>query len=143
MSSINAYLSFNGTAEEAFIFYKSVFGGEFSSLQRMKDTPDGQKLPAAEQDRIMHVALPIGKGFTLMASDTLDSKGHKLNVGNNFYLSLNVDSRQEADRVFKALSQGGKVEMPMQSMFWGDYFGMFADRFGIQWMVSFVEHPPK
>ncbi len=143
MTTINPYLNFNGNAEEAFNFYKSVFGGEFSSLQRMKDTPDGQKVPAAERDKIMHIALPIGQGIRLMASDTLDSMEQKLKAGNNFYLSLNVDSKQEADRVFNALSKGGKVEMAMQKMFWGEYFGMFADKFGIQWMVSFAENPPK
>jgi PhnB protein len=109
----------------------------------MKDTPDADRVPAAEREKIMHIALPIGKGVTLMASDTLDSMGQKLSVGNNFYLSISVDSRQEADRVFNGLSKGGKIEMPMQKMFWGDYFGMFKDKFGVQWMVGFAENPPK
>jgi PhnB protein len=143
MTMINPYLNYQGTAEEAFTFYKSVFGGEFSSVQRFKDTPEADKIPAAERDKIMHIALPIGNGVRLMASDALDSMGQKLSVGNNFYLSINVDSKQEADRVFNGLSKGGKVEMPMQNMFWGEYFGMFADKFGIQWMVSFAETPPK
>jgi PhnB protein len=143
MATINPYLNYQGNAEEAFTFYKSVFGGEFSSLQRMKDTPDADRVPAAEREKIMHIALPIGKGVTLMASDTLDSMGQKLSVGNNFYLSISVDSRQEADRVFNGLSKGGKIEMPMQKMFWGDYFGMFKDKFGVQWMVGFAENPPK
>jgi PhnB protein len=143
MTMINPYLNYQGTAEEAFTFYKSIFGGEFSSVQRFKDTPEADKIPAAERDKIMHIALPIGKGVRLMASDALDSMGQKLSVGNNFYLSINVDSKQEADRVFNGLSKGGKVEMPMQNMFWGEYFGMFADKFGIQWMVSFAETPPK
>jgi len=143
MTTINPYLNYQGNAEEAFTFYKSVFGGEFSSLQRMKDTPDADRVPAAERDKIMHIALPIGKGVTLMASDTLDSMSQTLSVGNNFYLSINVDSKQEADRVFNGLSKGGKIEMPMQKMFWGDYFGMFKDKFDVQWMVSFAENPPK
>jgi PhnB protein len=143
MATLNPYLNFKGEAEEAFKFYKSVFGGEFSALQRFKDTPEADKMPAAEHDKIMHIALPIGNGVKLMASDTLESMGQKLAVGNNFYLSVNVDSKQEADRVFNGLSKGGKVEMPMQKMFWGEYFGMFADKFGIQWMVSFAENPPQ
>jgi PhnB protein len=143
MVTLNPYLNFKGQAEEAFRFYKSVFGGEFSALQRFKDTPEGDKTPAAERDKIMHIALPIGNGVRLMASDTLESMGSKMTAGNNFYLSLNVDSKQEADRVFNGLSKGGQVELPMQKMFWGEYFGMFADKFGIQWMVSFAENPPK
>ena len=138
MTTINPYLNFNGNAEEAFNFYKSVFGGEFSSLQRMKDTPDGQKVPAAERDKIMHIALPIGKGVKLMASDAMESMGQKLSAGNNFYLSVSAESKAEADRLFNGLSKGGKVEMPMQMMFWGEYFGMFADKYGVQWMVSFA-----
>jgi PhnB protein len=143
MTTLNPYLNFNGDAEQAFTFYKSVFGGEFSALQRMKDTPEADKIPARERDKIMHIALPIGNGVTLMASDTLDSMGQKLTAGNNFYLSITVDSRQEADRVFNGLSKGGKIEMAMQKMFWGDYFGMFKDKFGVQWMVSFPENRPQ
>jgi PhnB protein len=140
---INPYLNYPGTAEEAFKLYKSVFGGEFSSVQRFKDTPEASKVSAAERDKIMHIALPIGNGVTLMASDTLESMGQKPSAGNNFSLSITVDSKQEADRVFEGLSRGGKIEMPMQKTFWGDYFGMFADRFGIRWMVSFPENRPQ
>jgi PhnB protein len=140
---INPYLNYPGTAEEAFKLYKSVFGGEFSSVQRFKDTPEASKVSAAERDKIMHIALPAGKGVTLMASDTLESMGQKPSAGNNFSLSITVDSKQEADRVFEGLSRGGKIEMPMQKTFWGDYFGMFADRFGIRWMVSFPENRPQ
>jgi PhnB protein len=143
MTAINPYLNFMGNTEEAFKFYKSVFGGEFTSVQRFKDTPEADKVPAAERDKIMHIALPIGKGVTLMASDVLESMGQKLSVGNNFYLFVGAESTQEADRLFNGLSKGGKIEMPMQKMFWGDYFGMCADRFGVQWMVSFAENPPK
>ncbi len=141
--TVNPYLNYPGNAEEAFKLYKSIFGGEFSSVQRFKDTPDANRVSAAERDKIMHIALPIGKGVTLMASDALESMGQKPSAGNNFSLSIIVDSKQEADRVFEGLSRGGKIEMPMQKMFWGDYFGMFADRFGIRWMVSFPESRPQ
>ncbi len=141
--TVNPYLNYPGNAEEAFKLYKSIFGGEFSSVQRFKDTPDANRVSAAERDKIMHIALPIGKGVTLMASDALESMGQKPSAGNNFSLSIIVDSKQEADRVFEGLSKGGKIEMPMQKMFWGDYFGMFADRFGIRWMVSFPESRPQ
>ncbi len=141
--TVNPYLNYPGNAEEAFKLYKSIFGGEFSSVQRFKDTPDANRVSAAERDKIMHIALPIGKGVTLMASDALESMGQKPSTGNNFSLSIIVDSKQEADRVFEGLSRGGKIEMPMQKMFWGDYFGMFADRFGIRWMVSFPESRPQ
>ena len=135
MATINTYLNFNGNAEEAFLFYQSALGGELF-IQRMKDTPDGDKLPVEEQTRAMHVALPIGNGNNLMASDILESAGHKLTPGNNYYISLHVDSKQEADRVFNALSTGGTVEMALEEMFWGDYFGSFKDKFGIQWMIT-------
>ncbi len=141
--TVNPYLNYPGNAEEAFKFYKSVFGGEFSSVQRFKDTPEANRVSAAERDKIMHIALPIGKGVTLMASDSLESMGQKPSAGDNFSLSIIVDSKQEADQVFEGLSRGGKIEMPMQKMFWGDYFGMFADRFGIRWMVSFPENRPQ
>jgi len=142
VTKLNPYLTYQGKAEEAFKFYKSVFGGEFSSVQRFKDTPEGDKVSAAEKDKIMHIALPIGNGVTLMASDMLDSRG-KISAGDNFSLSIIVDSKQEADRVFNGLSKGGKAEMPMQKTFWGDYFGMLTDRFGIHWMVSFPESRPQ
>ncbi len=135
MATINTYLNFNGNAEEAFRFYQSVLGGELF-IQRMKDTPDGDKLPEDEQNRVMHVSLPIDNGNNLMASDILESTGHKLITGNNHYISLHVDSRQEADRVFDGLSTGGTVVMPPEEMFWGDYFGMLKDKFDIQWMVA-------
>ncbi len=134
MSTINTYLNFNGNAEEAFRFYQSVLGGELF-IQRMKDTPDGDKLPEHEQNRVMHISLPMGNG-NLMASDILESAGHRLTVGNNYYISLHVDSKQEADKVFSALSDGGTVEMPLEEMFWGDYFGVLKDKFDIQWMVT-------
>ncbi|MBK8552180.1 MAG: VOC family protein [Ignavibacteria bacterium] len=137
MTTINPYLNFNGNTEEAFNFYKSVFGGEFSALMRFKDTSHGDKLSAEEKERIMHVSLPIGETAILMATDGLESMGRKFINGDNFSITIGTDSREEADRIFKELSAGGKVEMPMEDVFWGDYFGMFTDKFGIQWMVSY------
>jgi Uncharacterized protein conserved in bacteria len=134
---INPYLNFNGQAEEAFNFYKSVFGGEFTIIQRMKDTAEGQKVPAHEQNRIMHVALPIGKNTMLMASDTLESMGHTHSVGNNLSISVSAESEQEANKIFNGLSVGGKAIMPLEKTFWGSYFGMLTDKFGVQWMVSY------
>ncbi|ANH82098.1 glyoxalase [Niabella ginsenosidivorans] len=137
MTKLNPYLNFDGTTEEAFTFYKSVFGGEFlGGIMRMNAVPGMEKLPENEQNRVMHVALPVGDSV-LMASDICPSMGHKMNQGNNSYISITVDSREEADRLFKELTEGGKVEMPMTDMFWGDYWGSFADRFGVQWMISY------
>jgi PhnB protein len=138
MATLNPYLNFMGTTEQAFLFYKSVFGGEFLGLQRFKDTPEADRLPAADQEKIMHVALPIGNGNMLMGTDTLESMGHQLTQGNNFYLSISADSIAEADRLFEGLSAGGTVSMPMEKAFWGDYFGMCTDPFGVQWMISYA-----
>lgn len=134
---MHPYLNFDGQAEEAFNFYKSVFGGEFLMLQKMGDAPGSEALPENEKNRVMHVALPINEHTILMASDCLPSAGHVLKKGNNMYISINTDSREEADRLFNGLSADGLVEMPMEDMFWGDYFGSFTDKFGIQWMVNF------
>ncbi len=137
MVTVNPYLNFNGNTEEAFNFYKSVFGGEFITVQRFKDTPEADKIPEADRDKIMHIALPIGKGTILMATDALESMGHPLTVGNNFYMSVNANSEKEADKLFKALSAGGRVTIPIEKAFWGAYFGMFTDKFGIQWMINY------
>jgi PhnB protein len=137
MATVNPYLNFNGNTEEAFNFYKSVFGGEFITVQRFKDTPEADKIPEADRDKIMHIALPIGKGTILMATDALESMGHPLTVGNNFYMSVNANSEKEADKLFKALSAGGRVTIPIEKAFWGAYFGMFTDKFGIQWMINY------
>ena len=136
--TINPYLNFDGKAEEAFNFYKSVFGGEFQTIQRINETPMAAQMPANEQKRIMHVALPIGKEAMLMGSDILPSMGHKLSVGNNYYIAVSPDSEAEATKIFKALSAGGKVTMPLEKAFWGAFFGMLIDKFGIQWMVNYT-----
>ena len=137
MATLNPYLNFPGTTEEALNFYKSVFGGEFKTFQRFKDTPEAGNIPEKDRNKIMHVALPIGQGNILMATDALESIGQKLTVGNNFYISINVESRDETERLFNKLSAGGKVESALQDTFWGAYFGMFRDKFGIQWMINY------
>lgn len=140
MKTINPYLNFPGDTEEAFNFYRSVFGGEFVGLTRFKDTSDGSKLTGEEKEKIMHISLPVGKGNVLMATDAIESMGHKVSAGNNFHLSVETDSKEEADKIFKGLSNGGKATMPMQDTFWNSYFGMLTDKFGIQWMISYTKN---
>ena len=140
MASVSTYLNFNGTTEEAFNFYKSVFGTEFVGISRMGDVPpqEGQpEMSDADKQLIMNVSLPILGGHMLMGTDAVESMGFTVNQGNNVYISLGPDSREEADRLFAALSEGGKVEMPMQDMFWGDYYGSLVDKYGVQWMVNY------
>jgi len=143
---MNTYLNFPGNAEEAFTFYKSVFGGEFGMLSRYKDGPpmEGQaSLPAELGEKILHVSLPIGNNM-LMASDMIESLcgGASLVPGNNVSISLHPDSEAEGQRLFDALANGGQVQMTYQPMFWGAVFGSCADKFGIQWMVNY-ETPKK
>jgi PhnB protein len=138
MVTINPYLNFPGNTEEAFNFYKKIFGGEFVGLTRFKDTQEGAKLGESDKEKLMHISLPIGKENMLMATDALEAMGHKLTTGNNFSLSVETESKEEADKIFKGLSDGGKVTMPQSETFWGSYFGMVNDKFGVQWMVSFT-----
>jgi len=133
MASVNAYLNFNGNTEEAFNFYRSVFGGEFETFMRFKDAPGSETAP--DGDKIMHVSLPISKETVLMGSD-VPSQYPAAVFGSNISLSVSTDSKAETDRIFNALSAGGQVAMPLAEQFWGAYFGMCADKFGIQWMVS-------
>lgn len=142
MPTINPYLNFLGNTEEVFNFYKSVFGGEFSSFVRFKDMPGAGPIPEADANKIMHVALPIGKGNTLMGTDALESMGHKLSVGDNFSLSITPESKEEADKIFNGISAGGKIEMPLADAPWGAYFGMANDKYGIKWMINY-EYPKK
>ena len=142
MAKLNIYLNFAGNAEEAFNFYKSVFGGEFSSLIRFKDMPMGDvKLSAEDAEKIMHIALPVGQDM-LMATDALESMGFKLTQGNASYIMIQVESKAEGDRIFNALSAGGRVEMAMADQPWGDYYGSFWDKFGTGWMVDYT-YPKK
>ena len=136
MAKMNPYLNFDGKALEAFNFYKSVFGGEFTDVHKIGDAPGCENLPEEEKNRVMHIALPIDENTTLMASDIIPSAGHVLKEGNNVHLSLHPETKEEADRLFKGLSEGGKVEMEMQDTFWGAYYGNFRDKYGINWMVN-------
>jgi len=135
--SVNPYLNFNGNTEEAFHFYRSVFGGEFLMVMRYKETPEADKVPDSEKEKIMHMSLPLGDGNVLMGTDMLESMGHKVSIGGNITLSLDLKSKEDADKVFNSLSAGGKINLPMTDMFWGAYFGMLKDKYGILWMVSF------
>lgn len=136
MATINPYINFNGNAEEAFTFYKSVFGGEFERIARFKDL-ESPEFPVAPQeaDKIMHIALPIG-GNVLMGNDVPESMGRTNENENRSKISINVESKEEADRLFNGLSEGGSVEFPMGDSPWGSYFGMFRDKYGIEWMVD-------
>jgi PhnB protein len=145
MTTANIYLNFNGNCEEAFLFYKSVFNTEFPYIGRYSDMPPaegGSPMPEAMGKLIMHISLPVGKDSFIMGSDVGGEWAPSFSQGNNFSISLNTDSREEADLLFNGLSAGGKVTMPMQKTFWGDYFGMFADKFGINWMISFPTEQP-
>ena len=137
MATINPYINFNGNAEEAFNFYKSVFGGEFERVARFKDL-ESPEFPVAphDADKIMHIALPIG-GNVLMGNDVPESMGRTNENENRSKISINVESKEEADRLFNGLSEGGSVEFPMSDSPWGSYFGMFRDKYGIEWMVDF------
>lgn len=140
MASTSTYLNFAGTTEDAFKFYASVFGTEFAGpIHRMNSVPPQPGMPelsAKEKNYVMHVALPILGGHVLMGTDTLESMGHVLNVGNNVSINLQPDTRAETERLFKALGEGGKVEMPLMDMFWGSYFGHLVDKFGTRWMFN-------
>jgi PhnB protein len=138
MPLINPHINFNGNAEEAFNFYKSVFGGEFSKVLRLKDIANDQ-FPVAEKDenKILHIALPIGKYNMLMANDVPDFLGKVNENENRSKISISAENREEADKIFNGLSAGGQVEMPMDDSPWGSYFGMFRDKYGIEWMVEF------
>lgn len=138
-NSICPYLTFKDNCEEAFNFYRSVFGGKFGYIGRFNEMPpvDGQTVPASEGNRIMHISLPISKETTLMGSDSSDAFGHSNIVGNNFSISINAKSEKEADRLYNGLAAGGTSVMPMQKTFWGSYYGMLTDKYGVQWMVSF------
>jgi PhnB protein len=141
MKAVNPYLNFGGNCEEAFEFYRSIFGGEFLTVMRFKDVPaeeldESHQLPESEGEKIMHIALPIGKGTVLMGSDTPESMG-AVTSGTNFSLSISTDSEAEATGLFNGLSAGGQVTMPLDKTFWGAYFGMVTDRFGVHWMISY------
>lgn len=144
MATVTTYLNFQDQTEEAFNFYKTVFGTEFlgEGFMRFKDIPpseDMPPLPEPDQNLVMHVALPILGGHILMGTDAPESMGFKLTTGNNVYINLMPDTREETRRLFKALSEGGVVEQELQDMFWGDYYGSCKDQFGVQWMFNCSE----
>lgn len=137
MASINPHINFNGNAEEAFNFYKSVFGGEFARIMRFKDLASAE-FPVAEHEanKIMHIALPIGKSI-LMANDVPERLGRTNENENRSKIVISAESKEEADKLFNGLSAGGKIEMPISDSPWGSYFGMLRDKYGIEWMVDF------
>ncbi len=137
MAQINPHINFNGNAEEAFTFYKSVFGGEFAIIMRFKDI-SSPEFPVTEKEanKIMHISLPVGKNV-LMANDVPESMGKTNENENRSKISISAESKEEADRLFNGLSAGGQIEMPIGDSPWGSYFGMFRDKYGIEWMVDF------
>ncbi|MRR22523.1 VOC family protein [bacterium] len=145
MASVSIYLNFASATEEAFNFYKGVFGGEFQGgIMRFSDVPASENmppLPEKERNLVMHVSLPIMGGFLLMGSDAPQSMGFRVNSGNNVYINLQPDTREETRRLFAALSEGGIIEQELQEMFWGDFYGSCRDRFGTQWMFNCAEKP--
>ena len=145
MARVSTYLNFMGTTEEAFDFYRTVFGTEYlGPIQRMKDVPagpDGPTLSEAEQERVMHVELPILGGYVIMGTDMLESMNHELKIGNNTTINLEPDSREETQRLFDALSEGSSDCAPLMDMFWGATWGTCLDRFGVRWMFNYTAAP--
>jgi len=137
MKAINITIMFDGQTEAAFTFYKSIFGGEFDNLQRMKDMPGAPPMPPEEAEKILHVAYPVGNSM-LMGMDVPTGR-MVLNQGNNFMVTLDTGSEDETTKLFNGLSDGGQVTMPLAHQFWGSFFGMVTDKFGIQWMLSYME----
>ncbi len=139
MTTVNTYLTFTGNCREAFEFYKSVFGGEFNYIGTFGEMPTQEGMPPVldkDKEKLMHISLPISEQTVLMGSDSLEGFGLKIIQGNNFSISISTQSKDEADRLFKALSVGGQVTMALNETFWGAYFGMLKDKFGINWMVN-------
>jgi PhnB protein len=140
MARVSTYLNFTRNTEEAFLFYRSVFKTEFvTPIKRFKDSPPCPGAPppsAADANLVMHVGLPLLGGHVLMGTDSPESMGFKLNPGNNVYINLEPDTRADTDRLFAGLAQGGMIEMPLQEMFWGGYWGCLTDRFGVKWMFN-------
>ena len=139
MAIINSYLNFDGQCEEAFNFYKSVFGGEFVNISKFGEMPPQEGMPPLsdeQKNRVMHVSLPISADINLMGSDIIPGM-HTFVEGNNISLSINTHSREETEKLFNGLSADGNITMPLADTFWGAYFGMWTDKFGINWMVNY------
>lgn len=146
MTTVNIYLTFDGNCREAFDFYKSVFGGEFPYVGTFGEMPPQEgmpPMPEADKDKIMHISLPISQETMLMGSDTGGEWAANYKQGTNYTISISTDTKAEADRIFTELSVGGRITMPLADTFWGDYFGMFIDKFGINWMMSFNDKNKK
>ncbi len=141
MAKLNPYIHFDGKAEEAFNFYKSIFGGEFDMLMRFKDMPSEVASPTTASERIMHMSLPIGHGSILMGSDRPEMFGPAI-IGENASISITADSEEEAHKIFNGLSAGGKITMPLEKAFWGALFAMLTDKYGVQWMISYNNEQP-
>ncbi len=143
MARVNTYLNFPRQTEEAFLFYRTVFGGDFvNGIQRLSDVPAMEGTPPladADKNLVMHVAIKTIGDHLLMGTDAPESMGFKINMGNNVYINLEPDTRSETQHLFQLLSDGGKIEMELQDMFWGDYFGSCTDKFGVQWMFNCIE----
>jgi PhnB protein len=137
IKGVNPYVNFNGNTEQAFEFYRSVFGGDFLGVVRYRDFP-AMGAADADLDRIAHIALPLGEDNMLMGTDVSESAGHRLNAGNNLYIHLEMDGTEEATRVFEALTAGGDAEMPLSKTEWAELFGSGTDPFGVKWMISFT-----
>lgn len=140
MTTVNIYLTFDGNCREAFGFYKSVFGGDFPYVGTFGEMPPQEGMPPIDEelkDKIMHISLPISQETMLMGSDAGGEWGANFKLGTNYTISISTDTKTEADRIFSELSAGGQITMPLADTFWGDYFGMFIDKFGINWMMSF------
>lgn len=138
MLSMNPYFNFQGNAGEAMNFYKMTLGGEFITYQRFRDMPGCEKMPAEEQDMFMHISLKTPGGLLLMATDALKSMEQNILFGNNNYVCVHTESEEETDRLFNHLSEGGKIEMPVNKTFWGAYCGMLRDKFGVQWLLNYT-----
>ena len=139
MKNVNIYLNFEGSCEAAFGFYKDIFGAEYNTKMRYSEMPytEGVTLTENDRNKILHVSLPLTENFTVMGCDVVKGMGAPVVAGNNFSVMLNTENREDADRFFNALGEGGQIVMPMGDTFWGAYFGMITDKFGINWMVSF------
>lgn len=138
MAIINPHINFNGNAEEAFTFYRSVFGGEFKKIIRLKDIASPEfPIAAIDENKVMHIALPVGKNNVLMGNDVPEFLGKVNENENRSKISISTESKAEADKLFNGLSAGGSIEMPISDSPWGSYFGMFRDKYGIEWMVEF------
>jgi PhnB protein len=139
MKNVDFYLHFNGNCEKAMNFYKSIFGGDFVSVQRYGDVPGSEKMSDEDRGKMIHMSLKLSEHSTLMGSDVVTKMVDSVSQGNNYHICLQVSNDREADKVFAALSGNGVIEMPMNKTFWGAYFGMCIDKFGVQWMINYAE----